>query len=59
MDEKLKKVKKADELVTYLAEHSMDNKEYDSESKEYIMSLIRNLGLSKNVLRTHYDVRKK
>ena len=59
MDERLKKVKTADELVAYLAQHSLENKEHDPETREYIMSLIRKLGLSKSVLRTHYDVKKK
>ncbi|RZT02304.1 hypothetical protein [Cuneatibacter caecimuris] len=59
MDEKLKKVKTANGLVMYLAEHSMENAEYDPESREYIMSLVQKMGLSKSVLRTHYDIRKK
>lgn len=59
MDNKLKEIETADELVQYLAEHGGMPEPYDEDSKKYIMKMVSRFGLSKNVLRTHYDIQKK
>lgn len=59
MDKKALEIISEDELVKYLVEHSGDVKPYDDETKAHIQKLISQLGLSKNILRVHEDVRKK
>ena len=59
MDESLRTISSEEELVKYLAEHSEKNVPYTQEEKELLERMLRKFGLSRNVLRTHYDIPKK
>lgn len=59
MDETIKNIKTAEELTKYLSEHSEKNIPYDQETTAYIQKLLRKFGLSRNVLRIHYEIPKK
>ena len=59
MDESLKNIQSGEELVKYLAEHSERNIPYTQEEKELLERMLKKFGLSRKVLRTHYDILKK
>ncbi len=59
MDEGLKNIQSGEELVKYLAEHSERNIPYTQEEKELLERMLKRFGLSRKVLRTHYDILKK
>lgn len=59
MDESLKNIQSGEELVKYLAEHSERNIPYTQEEKELLERMLKRFGLSRKVLRTHYDILKK
>lgn len=59
MDNEIKKVKTGEELAEYLLQHNGNAAPYDLETREYIMGLIEKFGLSKSVLRIHYDMPKR
>ena len=55
----LRNISSEEELVKYLAEHSEKNVPYTQEEKELLERTLKKFGLSRNVLRTHYDIPKK
>ena len=59
MDESLKNIQSGEEMVKYLAEHSERNIPYTQEEKELLERMLKKFGLSRKVLRTHYDILKK
>lgn len=59
MDESLKNIQSGEEMVKYLAEHSERNIPYTQEEKELLERMLKRFGLSRKVLRTHYDILKK
>ena len=59
MDESLKNIQSGEELVKYLAEHSERNIPYTQEEKELLERMLKRFGLSRKVLRTHYDILKR
>lgn len=59
MDNDIKKIKTGEELVEYLLQHNGKNNQYDLETQEYILELVEKFGLSKAVLRSHYDIPKR
>ena len=59
MDESLKNIQSGEEMVKYLAEHSERNIPYTQEEKELLEQMLKRFGLSRKVLRTHYDILKK
>lgn len=59
MDNEIKKVKTGEALVDYLLQHNGNDIPYDRETQEYILELVEKFGLSKAVLRSHYDFPKR
>ena len=59
MDESLKNIQSGEEMVKYLAEHSERNIPYTQEEKELLERMLKRFGLSRKVLRTHYDILKR
>ena len=59
MDESLKNIQSGEEMVKYLAEHSERNIPYTQEEKELLERMLKRFGMSRKVLRTHYDILKK
>ena len=59
MDNEIKEVKTGEALVEYLLQHNGNDIPYDRETREYILELTEKFGLSKSVLRAHFDIPKK
>lgn len=59
MDNAIKEVKTGEALVKYLLQHNGNDISYDQETQEYILELVEKFGLSKAVLRSHFDIPKR
>jgi len=59
MDNEIKEVKTGEALADHLLRHNGNDIPYDRETQEYILELIEKFGLSKAILRSHYDIPKR